>query len=234
MVSGLGPRKLSAPSAFGGFIDSLIQTFEDCRGGLTDETINKGQVATEAYFTELYEREVSRLDDVIKDSDPHLAESTRKGLVSEVDTLVRRVIVPGYVRLTTNFTPRERNDFYLSREKLHVAERVGFGLLGIVLGLVAIEAPFIPIYAREWIVPFMIAGLFVPNIRRWVSLRRYEGELNGLVDRANREFARLDIAYSTKGEAIGELEAIVKASDESDYETRRRLAELASKKEREH
>ncbi len=36
------------------------------------------------------------------------------------------VVIPAYVRTTFRFTPRERNDFYLTEESIHALERIGF------------------------------------------------------------------------------------------------------------
>ncbi|MBI2877702.1 MAG: hypothetical protein HYY20_12555 [Candidatus Tectomicrobia bacterium] len=63
-------------------------------------------------------------------------------------------------------------------------------------------APFIPLWSKEWILPFAVAGLFIPNLRRYLAFWRYESELNQLVVRANREIERIGLAYLTSGEAL--------------------------------
>jgi hypothetical protein len=95
-----------------------------------------------------------------------------------------------------------------------------WGALGIALGSFVIWAPFIPIWSKEWVLPFTIAGLIFPNIRRFLMMRRYERELNQLVSRADREIARIDTAYLTSGDAI---EARL-AEDQSEDESRSRVA----------
>lgn len=230
-----GRKKLLGPSTeLGRFVDSLLQTFEDCRPGLSDQTVKDGEEATQRYFLELYEREAARLDDTIRQQEPHLSDDARNALKSEVDSLIRKVIVPAFSRLAWRFTPRERNDFYLTEEKFHAAERVGFAAAGILVGTFVILAPFIPLWEREWILPFMFAGLFFPNIRRYLAMRRYENELNKLVVRADREFGRIDIAYLTSGETIDELKELENAGDIEDPEIVRRLAKLSAKREKEH
>lgn len=213
---------LAVTSSLGRFVDRLVQTFEDCRGGLSDETLARGAPAVERFFLDLYEKEQERFDDTIRDQ-PLLDDDARAKLRTEIDARIRKVVIPAYVRLTMKFTPRERNDFYALPEKMHTFERIGLGIAGIIVGLLVIAAPFIPLWSKEWVVPFMIAGLVFPNIRRYFALRRYEKELNQLVARTDRDFARIDVAYLTGGTTVDEELA------SSDAEHQRRLAERAAR-----
>ncbi|MCK6545051.1 hypothetical protein L6R52_04230 [Myxococcota bacterium] len=215
---------LAVTSSLGRFVDRLIQTFEDCRGGLSDDTIAGGTPAVERFFLDLYEKEAERFEDTIRDQ-PLLDDEARAKLRAEIDARIRKVVIPAYVRLAIKFTPRERNDFYALPEKLHTFERIGLGVAGIILGLLVIAAPFIPLWSKEWVVPFMIAGLVFPNIRRYFALRRYEKELNQLVARTDRDFARIDVAYLTGGTTVDEELANVG----TDAELQRRLAERAAR-----
>jgi hypothetical protein len=190
-----------------GFVDSLLQTFENCRPGLSEATIAQG--GAEGFFVELYEKEIPRLRDLIGRSQTHLAETEREELYRRVDERVRKVVLPGYSRLTSRFTTRERNDFYLTPEPLHAAERLAWGAAGLLLGGFVVAAPFIPIWSKEWVLVFAAGGLLFPNIRRVFALRRYEGELNQLVTRTDDEIWRMDLALMTaaaareRGEAPG-------------------------------
>lgn len=199
-------------SSLGRFVDRLIQTFEDCRGGLSDQTIAGGAPAVERFFLDLYDKEQERFEDMIRDQ-PLLDDDARAKLRIEIDARIRQVVIPAYVRLAMKFTPRERNDFYALPDKLHTFERIGLGIGGILVGLLVIAAPFIPLWSKEWVVPFMIAGLVFPNIRRYFTLRRYEKELNQLVLRADRDFGRIDVAYLTSGTAVDEELGRAKAQD---------------------
>jgi hypothetical protein len=165
-----------ALSPLGTFIDRLLQTFEDRRPGLTDESLRLGDRACERFFTEVYEKEQPRLKELIGGQE-HLSAEARDALCTEVDRLIRTVVVPAYVRLTARFTPRERNDFYVVREGLHALERVGWGVAGMALGAFVVWAPFIPLWSKEWVLPFTVAGLFLPNLRSYLALRRYEKEI---------------------------------------------------------
>jgi hypothetical protein len=182
-------------SPFGAFIDRLIQTFEDCRPGLSDAAVAAGEAAVEAYFLEICERERPRLLERVREQSAHLVPEAADALYQELDRLIRTVVVPAYVRLAARVTPPERNGFYLAREPFHGLERLGWGVAGLALGALALWAPFIPLWSKEWVLPFMVVGLLFPNLRGILALRRYERDLNRLVSRADREVARIDVAY---------------------------------------
>ena len=212
MKPAAGKRTLSP---LGVFIDRLLQTFEDRRPGLSDESLRLGERACERFFDEVYEKESPRLRELI-DGQDHLAPQAKQALFAEVDRLVRTVVLPAYVRLTARFTPRERNDFYLAREGLHALERVGWGVAGVALGALVVWAPFIPLNEKEWVLPFMLAGLFLPNLRAYLAFRRYEKELNTLVQRADREAGRIDVAYLLSGARGSAAAAPVQALPEAE------------------
>lgn len=206
-VGAIRPVSAGRAGPFDGFVDSLVQKLENCRAGLSDETVARGPAAVEAWAEALYEEEVPRLRDAIRLEEPHLTREAREELVRKVDELVRRVVVPGWVRLASRFTPRERNGFYALAEPLHGLERAGWAVLGMALGFLVVWAPFIPIWSKEWVLPFTVGGLVFPELRRWLSFRTYEGEMNGLVARADREIARIDLAYLTDGTSVAERDA---------------------------
>ena len=76
------------------------------------------------------------------------------------------------------------------------------------IGFFVVWAPFIPLWSKEWVLPFTVGGLVFPELRRWFSFRQYEGELNQLVGRADREIARVDLAYLTDSTSVAEREAL--------------------------
>jgi hypothetical protein len=183
----------------GGFIDSLLQGFENCRLGLSDETLRSGEDVVRAFFLELYEKEAARLEETVRLFETGLPEGVQGDIFAKVDDLVRRVVLPAYARLARRFTIRERNDFYLVPESLHGLERFVWGLGGMVLGGFVIWAPFIPIWQKEWVLVFVIGGLFFPDVRRYLALRRYQSELNAIVAHADDEIRRTEIAHLTSG-----------------------------------
>lgn len=202
------PSSTRAPGPFDGFVDSLVQKLENCRAGLTDEALARGPSEVEAWAEALYVEEIPRLRDVIRQEEPHLTHEAREELFRKADDLVRKVVVPGWVRLASRFTSRERNGFYALAEPLHGVERALWAVLGMGIGLFVVWAPFIPLWSKEWVLPFTVGGLVFPELRRWLSLRQYEGELNQLVGRADREIARVDLAYLTESTSVAEREAL--------------------------
>jgi hypothetical protein len=186
-----------------GFVDSLLQTYENCRAGLTDETLLAGSKGVFAFFSALYDKERPRLREIVRIHEMALSDRAREELFAGVDEHVRNVVIPAYVRLAGRFTARERNDFYLTPEGLHAVERVGWGAAGIALGAFLVWAPFIPIWGKEWVLVFAVGGLVFPNVRRFLALRRYQAELNRLVARADDEIWRMDLGLMTRLATLG-------------------------------
>jgi hypothetical protein len=188
-------RTPGPPPALDGFVGALLQTFENCRAGLADEAVARGASGAEAFFRALYLPERDRLRDVIRLEQPHLAEEGRAALFDQVDRLVAEVVIPAYVRVAVPFTRRERNDFYLGPPALRVLERAGCALLGGLLGAFVVWAPFIPVWSKEWVFPFFLAGLVFPELRRLWGVRRFGRELDRTVARADAEIGRIDVSY---------------------------------------
>jgi len=186
-----------AGNALGGFVDSLLQGFENRRAGLADEAARAGGPAAAQFFAHLYEKEAPRLREAIALPEASLPEASRVALGQQVDELMRKVVVPAYARLAAPFTGRERNGFYLVPEAWHNLERLGWAVGGMLLGAFVVWAPFIPMWDKEWVLPFALGGLFFPNLRRVVALRRYQNELNRLVARADDEIWRMELACLT-------------------------------------
>jgi hypothetical protein len=199
-------RLFAAPAAehrtLDGFVDSLLQTFENSRPGLTTEMLEQGEV--EPFFRDLYEKEIDSLREKIAQL-THLSQDEQQELLQRVDERIRKVVLPAYARLASGFTPRERNDFYLTKETLHALERLAWGGLGVVLGAFIVWAPFIPIWSKEWVLVFGVGGLVFPSVRRYFALRRYQHELNDLVARTDDEIWRLDLGYLTAAWERGSL-----------------------------
>jgi hypothetical protein len=204
---------LSAPPskrALDGFVDSLVQTFENCRPGLTDGVADGASEAQE-YFGALYEKERSQLPEIVGHQSAFLSEAAQADLARRVDEQVRSVVVPAYARLAAPFTLRERNDFYLSRHPWHGAERLAWAVAGMILGAFVVWAPFIPLWSKEWVLVFAVGGLVFPELRRFVAFRRYETELNRIVARADAEIWRMDLAHLARA-ALGEQAAAPRAT----------------------
>jgi hypothetical protein len=195
-----------------GFVDSLLQTFENCRPGLSDQMAGAQGEPPEAFFAGLYEKEIPRLKDTIRREESLLEKGGQDAYFRKVDDLIRKVVIPAYVRLAARFTPRERNAFYLAPEPFHGLERFGWAVAGVVVGALVVLAPFIPLWSKEWIIPFMLGGLVFPNIRRFLTMRQYERELNHIVARADDEIGRIDAHYLTASSALTAGEAASEAA----------------------
>jgi hypothetical protein len=181
------------PSVLDGFVDGVLQKFENCRAWLDDAALVRRD--GDSFFRPLYEAERDRLKDAIRLEQQHLGETGRDAMFAQVDELLRSVAIPAYERIAVRFTVRERNGFYLLREPLHGVERVGWAMAGIAVGVFVVWAPFIPLWSKEWVLPFFLAGLVFPELRRWWEIRRYERELNRLVARTDAEIGRLDLSF---------------------------------------
>jgi hypothetical protein len=172
--------------------DRLLQGFEDRRAGLPEPLSEKG---TERFFSTYLEEQLPQMREGLALQTEGLAPEAREALTRESESLARAVLLPAYVRLATRFTGRERNDFYLLPERLHGLERLGWSVGGMVVGAFVVWAPFIPLWSKEWVLPFALLGLVFPDLRRWWAARRYERELNALVLAADREASRLTLGY---------------------------------------
>jgi hypothetical protein len=194
-------RLLGPPAAptrtLGGFFDGLLQTFENCRAGLSDAQVKAGGADVERFLVALYEREAPRLQDAIALHGAHLGSAGRERMRQEVDERVRTVVIPAYARLAAPVTVRERNDFHLLPPGLHGLERMASTAAGMLIGAFIVWAPFIPIWSKEFILVTTLGGLVFPELRRLLALRRYQGELNRLVTRTDADVARLEIAMLT-------------------------------------
>ena len=214
-------RLLGSPAApertLGGFFDGLLQTFENCRAGLSDAQVKAGGAEVERFLVALYEREAPRLRDAIALHGAHLTGDARRRLQQEVDERVRTVVIPAYARLAAPLTVRERNDFYASPPALHVLERLGLAVAGMLLGAFIVWAPFIPIWSKELIFVFGLGGFVFPELRRLLALRRYQGELNKLVTRTDADVARLELALMT-GEVAQRVAGEPPVADEEEEE----------------
>lgn len=201
--------------ALDGFVDALLQKFENCRPGIHDDQTGPSGETPEAFFGRLYDEEVPRLKDQIRIEEPQLSSGERSLVFAKVDGMIRSVVLPAYVRLSSRFTLRERNGFYVAPDPLHGLERLGWAVAGLVLGGLVVWAPFIPLWSKEWVLPFMLGGLFFPDLRGFLSVRRYERELNRLVSNVDDEISRLNVRLLLRPAEPGEPPLTLPAGEES-------------------
>jgi hypothetical protein len=221
LLKALGSRVAGFMPGSAGIVDELLQTFENCRAGLPDDRVRAGSSAVQAFFEEIYEKERPRLVESLRSQEVYLSEPARAELIERVDDRIRSVVVPAYARLAGPLTLRERNDFFVLPAPWHGAERAGWSVLGTLLGAFIVWAPFIPLWEKEWVLVFLVGGLFFPGLRRYFALKRYEGELNRLAARTEEEIGRLDLALMTSAAAR-------RAQDDAGGAAEQRHAESAS------
>ena len=191
-------------SVLGGFVDELVQKLENCRAAMPEGLAPE---AVERYVNDLYEAERPRLHEAVQALAPIIDAPALEQEETELDALLRRVLIPAYCRTAAKMTRRERNDFYLAREGLHGLERLGWLSGGIIAGAFVVWAPFIPIWSKEAVLPFALAGLFFPELRRFFAYRRYTKDVNTLVGKIEIEVQRLQSAYLDAPAVTERLEA---------------------------
>jgi hypothetical protein len=192
------PGEAKGHAIRGDLIDSLLQSFENCRPGLSDEKVHSSKEEVTQFFVNIYEKELPRLINTLKIQESFMSNEAREKFFAEVDALIRTIVIPAYVRLATSYTPRERNDFYLVPQNYHFLERFGWAVAAMFLGVFVVWAPFIPIWSKEWILPFAIVGLIFPNVRKIFSIKRYEADLNRMVAKAESEIDRIEMDYTSQ------------------------------------
>ncbi|MCI0614977.1 hypothetical protein L0244_18460 [bacterium] len=212
----------------GDLIDSLLQSFENCRPGLSDEKIHGNKEEVSKFFVDIYEKELPRLVNTLKVQESFMLNEAREKFFAEIDSLIRTIVIPAYIRLATSYTPRERNDFYLVPQRYHFLERFGWAVAGMFLGVFTVWAPFIPIWSKEWILPFAIVGLVFPNVRKIFSIKRYEADLNRMVAKAESEIDRIEMDYTsqqlmsvTQPDSQNVLDTILHTPESKDTDSRK-------------
>jgi hypothetical protein len=185
------------PAIRGDLIDSLLQSFENCRPGLSDEKIRNLEEVSQ-FFLAIYEKERPRLISAVNVQESFMSNEVREKFFAEIDSMIRTIVIPAYVRLATSYTPSERNDFYFVPQRYHFLERFGWAVVGMLLGGFAVWAPFIPIWSKEWVLPFAILGLVFPSVRKIFSIKHYESDLNRMVAKAESEIDRIEMDYTSQ------------------------------------
>jgi len=97
---------------------------------------------------------------------------------------VRRVIddilLPRYAKAATDEIALAKRDYGIWRGGDLVA-RGTFALAGFVLGIIAVEIPYIPIYEKWFPALLLLAGPVFPDVIMWWYRRRYRKKLDELV-----------------------------------------------------
>ncbi len=97
-----------------------------------------------------------------------------------VRAAVEDVVIPRYAKLAQDEIRLANRDYGIWRGGDLVARAV-FALAGFVVGVIAFESPYIPIYVRWFPALTLIAGPFFPDAALWWFKRRYQKKLQVLV-----------------------------------------------------
>jgi len=113
-----------------------------------------------------------------------------------LETEVMETAMPQYVAAAAEMNRLERNAFGVWRGG-DVAARLLFALIGLLIGSILIELPFVPIF--EAMFAFLLAGVgFVyPDLKRFTHERRHARTLNRLVTDATRYQQNSRLHYMT-------------------------------------
>ena len=179
-----------------GFVDSLLQTFENSRPGLTAEMLAKGGV--EAFFRDLYEKEVRAPPGEDRPPHPPLRRTSSEELFQRVDERIRKVVLPAYARLASTLHAARAERLLPDARG---AARPGAPGLGARLGLPSAPSwsgrPSSPSGRRSGCWSSAWAASCSRACAAIFALRRYQQELNDLVTRTDDEIWRLDLGYMT-------------------------------------
>jgi hypothetical protein len=97
---------------------------------------------------------------------------------------VRRVIddilLPRYAKIATDEIALARKEYGIWRGGDLVA-RGTFALAGFILGIIAVEIPYIPIYEKWFPALLLVGGPFFPDAAMWWYRRRFRRKLEDLV-----------------------------------------------------
>jgi hypothetical protein len=116
-----------------------------------------------------------------------------------LETEVLETAMPQYIEHAAQMNQLERNGFDVFRGG-DVAARFLFALIGLVIGSILIELPFIPIFEAMFAFILTGVGFFYPDLKRYTYERRHARMLNRLVIDATRYQQTARLHYMTSDE----------------------------------
>jgi hypothetical protein len=122
-----------------------------------------------------------------------------------VRRVIDEILLPRYKKIVTDENALAKKEYGIWRGGDLVA-RGTFALAGFILGIIAVEVPYIPIYAKWFPALPLIAGPFFPDAVTWWYRRRYLRKLDELVGDLSKASATLD-TYRPLSELTGSLES---------------------------
>lgn len=153
----------------------LLEQFELRRPGLKTVTPE-----VEAEFRKQAEAEIAQMERQLHElglSDPQYWQRVRR--------VVDEILLPRYAKLAQEEIDLAARDYGIWRGGDLIA-RAAFAAIGLVLGILCVELPYIPIEARWFPVLPFIAGPLFPDVVIALHNRRYRQKLEAIVDDLSR------------------------------------------------
>lgn len=116
-----------------------------------------------------------------------------------LETEVMETAMPQYIAEAGAINRLERSGYDVWRGG-DVAARLLFALLGLIIGSIIIELPFIPIFEAMFAFALAALGFFYPDLKRYTHERRHAKVLNRLVTDAARYQQNSRLHYMTTSE----------------------------------
>jgi len=148
----------------------LLEQFELRRPGVREWTPQ-----LEASLRQQAEAELVSMEKQLKEleiDDPQYWQRVRR--------VIDDILLPRYAKAATDEIALAKRDYGIWRGGDLVA-RGTFALAGFILGIIAVEIPYIPIYEKWFPALLLVAGPVFPDVIMWWYRRRYRKKLDELV-----------------------------------------------------
>jgi hypothetical protein len=153
----------------------LLEQFELRRPGLKAVTPE-----VEAELRKQAEAEIAQMERQLHElglSDPQYWQRVRR--------VVDEILLPRYAKLAQEEIDLAARDYGIWRGGDLIA-RAAFAAIGLVLGILCVELPYIPIEARWFPVVPLVAGPLFPDVVVALHARRYRKKLDAIVEDLSR------------------------------------------------
>ena len=148
----------------------LLEQFELRRPGVREWTPQ-----LEASLRQQAEAELVSMEKQLKEfeiDDPQYWQRVRR--------VIDDILLPRYAKAATDEIALAKKDYGIWRGGDLVA-RATFAAAGFILGIIAVEIPYIPIYEKWFPALLLVAGPVFPDVIMWWYRRRYRKKLDELV-----------------------------------------------------
>lgn len=159
----------------------LLEQFELRRPGVREWTPE-----LEASLRAQAEAEIAQMEKQL-----HELEIDDTGYWQRVRRVVDDIILPRYAKIVTDELLLEKREYGLWRGGDLVA-RGTYALAGFILGIIAVEVPYIPIYAKWFPAVTLLAGPLLPDVVTGWYRFRYRRKLAGIVSDLGKVSQTLD------------------------------------------